>query len=495
MSLLSQDFRPENMNAGRTKLRERPSDTLEADMRDLDLAEQEASQGLAFGWAAFFIAICAMVAAAGAIGFAVTRSGSSSSRTGGSSGPAYTVEVTLADLSMTPKHVTVPAGRPLAFKINNKGALEHDFWVESGEHTDMIGPGKSATLTVDTVSDGLMAYCNVPGHRAAGMQMTIHVDGAAASKSTASSAETSAGSASALDFNAKAPDGFVARDPNAPVPSNVHEHKITLDAIEKEIAVAPGVTQKLWTFNGTTPGPILRGKLGDVFTVTLRNRGTMGHSIDFHASKVARSDEMRTIMPGEQLVYRFEATHSGIFMYHCGTAPALHHIGNGMFGALIIDPPNLPHVDKEYVLVQSELYLGPNGKEGDLTKMLANKWDAVVFNGYVNQYRDQPIQVQANPTLRVWELDAGPSENTTVHIVGTIFDSMYKEGAYTLQPGPMAGGAQALDLQPAQGGFVEFSLDEVGYYPIVTHKFSNASQGAMGLLRAGDAKMPAGASH
>ena len=71
----------------------------------------------------------------------------------------------------------------------------------------------------------------------------------------------------------------------------------------------------------------------------------MGHSIDFHASKVAWNDEMRTIQPGESLVYQFEADYAGAFMYHCGTAPALHHIGNGMYGAIIIDPPNLAPVD------------------------------------------------------------------------------------------------------------------------------------------------------
>jgi len=43
-------------------------------------------------------------------------------------------------------------------------------------------------------------------------------------------------------------------------------------------------------------------------------------------------------------------------MYHCGSAPVLHHIAMGMYGAVIIDPPNLPPVDHEYLFVQSELY-------------------------------------------------------------------------------------------------------------------------------------------
>ena len=272
------------------------------------------------------------------------------------------------------------------------------------------------------------------------------------------------------------------------------EHAITMTATEVEREVAPGVKQLLWTFNGQVPGPVLRGKVGDVFTVTLRNDGTIGHSIDFHASQVAWNDEMRTIQPGESLVYQFKAEYAGIFMYHCGTAPTLHHIGNGMYGALIVDPPNLAPVDHEYLIVQSELYLGPQGQVGDLTKMQHNAWDAVVFNGYYSQYKFAPIRVEPGQQIRVWVLDAGPSENSSFHVVGTIFHTVFKEGHYLLQPDDSHGGSQALDLQPAQGGFVEFSPAEKGFYPMVTHKFSNVGLGAIGLFQAGDVQLAAGSS-
>jgi nitrite reductase (NO-forming) len=457
-------------------------------------ADNETREGvLGFAWAAFFIALCALVIAGGAIGVAVVNSDSSDSA-GASSGSAQTIDVVLADVTMTPKEVTVDSSRPIEFNIVNEGEADHDFWLETGEHTDMLKSGESATLSVDALTEATVAYCTVAGHRAAGMEMKVNVEGAPAGEQTASGGNGSA-SATEIDFAATAPDGFEARDPAAPLAPGQTEHKITLDVIEKEMEVAPGLTQKMWTFGGTVPGPVFRGKVGDVFTFTLRNRGEVDHSIDFHASKVSWTDEMRSIKSGEQLVYQYTAKHSGIFMYHCGTAPALHHIGNGMYGAIIIDPPGLAPVNKEYVLVQSELYAGPQGKEGDLTKMLNDEWDAVMFNGYVNQYRDHPIQVEPNERIRVWVLDVGPSENSSFHIVGTIFDTVFKEGAFTLQPGPANGGAQALDLQPAQGGFVEFTFDEAGFYPIVTHKFSNASQGGLGLFRAGDATMPGAAGH
>ena len=166
----------------------------------------------------------------------------------------------------------------------------------------------------------------------------------------------------------------------------------------------------------------------------------MTHSIDFHASKVAPNVTMRMIAPGSTFVYKFTATHSGIFMYHCGTPPVLQHIAMGMYGAVIIDPPNLAPVDHEYVFVQSELYRESDPSQPvDYNKLLAEQWDGVVFNGYVSQYTDRPIRVQPNQKIRVWVMDDGPSDISSFHVIGTIFDSVYKEGAYLLQPDAEAG--------------------------------------------------------
>jgi nitrite reductase (NO-forming) len=244
----------------------------------------------------------------------------------------------------------------------------------------------------------------------------------------------------------------------------------------------------MWTFGGTVPGPTLRGKLGDTFEITLVNKGTIPHSIDFHASKVAPDKTMRQIGPGESLVYKFTADHAGIFMYHCGTAPVLLHIGMGMYGAIIIDPPNLPPVDHEYVMVQSELYRESDPTQPvDTQKLKAEQWDGVVFNGYPGQYAARPLLVGTNQKIRVWVMNDGPSDISSFHVIGTIFDTVYKEGAYLLRPDANQGGGQALDLAPAQGGFVEFTLSVPGKYPFVSHKFADAAKGAVGAILAGNA--------
>ena len=326
---------------------------------------------------------------------------------------------------------------------------------------------------------GVAAAAAWPDSGSSSASSTSH-DGSATA--TGSSGSTSSGAE--IDFAAKPADDFVARDPILPPASSETVHNITIRATEVEGDIAPGVSQTLWTFDDMVPGPVYRGKIGDQFNFTLVNEGSIAHSIDFHASKVAWNVEMRSIQPGESLEYNFEAKHAGIYMYHCGTPPVLHHIGAGMYGAIIIDPPDLAPVDHEFCFVQSEFYTGAQGAVGDLSKVQRSAWDAVVFNGYVNQYQHRPIRVEPNQRIRAWVMDTGPSENSSFHVIGTIFDTAYKEGAYRLRPG--AGGSQALDLQPAQGGFVEFSFDVAGLYPFVTHKFATASIGALGVFQAGE---------
>lgn len=401
------------------------------------------------------------------------------------------IQVELGDLFVKPAAISIPQGTDLTLEVTNNGAMAHDLKLAGELGTKLLGPGESETVQLGVISETSEAWCTVPGHREAGMTLAIEVtgapgDSAAVAPDAGEGTTGEGGDAAVIDFAAAPSPDWTPFDPKLAPAQGGTTHEITLRATETVLEVAPGVTQQLWTFNDQVPGPVLRGKVGDVFTITLVNEGTLGHSIDFHASKVAWNDEMRTLAPGESLVYQFEAKHAGTFMYHCGTAPALHHIGNGMHGAIIIDPPDLAPVDHEVVLIQHELYLGPEGEPGDLTKMLDDDWDAVVFNGYVNQYSHAPIRVEPGERVRAWVMNNGPSENSSFHIVGTIFDTFFKEGAYQLRPDATRGGAQALDLQPAQGGFVEFTFDEAGLYPIVTHKFSNVGKGALGLFQAGE---------
>ena len=419
--------------------------------------------------------------------------------------PEMTVGITLTEFAIETDVTEIPAWTNVTFEVTNDGAVPHDLDV-NGSRTPMLNPGESATLAVEAPGSGdLKLLCSVPGHEPAGMTLALPI----ATDDTAGAAVGAASvgaEAATVDFanpdNADAYEGLKpgleVRDPTAPEPASGTVHDITFDIEETVMQVAEGVYQEVWTFNGQVPGPVLRVKVGDTVNLTLRNPedAQLGHSIDFHASQVAWNDEMRTINPGEELVYTFEATHAGVFMYHCGTSPTLHHIGNGMYGAIIVEPEEpLADVDHEFVFVQGEYYTGPQGEPGDLGKMSAGAAspDYVVFNGVANQYADHPIEVGVGERIRAWVLNAGPSADSSFHVVGSIFDTVVKEGVQLSRDNDAGWGSQAMDLAPAQGGYVEFSLAEDGLYPLVTNAFNHTGRGALGLFKAGSGgTMPEG---
>jgi nitrite reductase (NO-forming) len=415
------------------------------------------------------------------------------------------IEIEAFDIGFDPSVVSVPAAGTYEVTLNNTGQAEHDLTFADG--TKIVAPaGTSATTTVSIPADGLTFICSVPGHEAAGMTGEVTVEAAAPDASgvpavEAATPEPSAPAGSSDDHGGPEPTGTVEADPNAPpyvpydptapAPLPGTTHDIDLVITERLMTVAPGFSQKVWTFGGTVPGPVIRVKVGDTIRVHLKNPETnqLSHSIDFHSSQVAWNDEMRSIAPGEELVYEWTADYAGVWMYHCGTAPVLHHIANGMYGMVIVEPAEgLPPVDKEFALVQSEWYLGPQGTGSDLEKAMAAAPapDLVLFNGVADQYKDHPLGVETGERVRVFILNAGPSVDSSFHIVGTIFDTVRKEGV-SLSPGDEGGwGSQAMDLAPAQGGYVEFTTAEDGLYPIVTHAFNLVGRGALGLVQAGD---------
>lgn len=393
------------------------------------------------------------------------------------------------DLGYTPTAIEVPAPGAITLDLHNAGAIQHDLTFPDGTSTGLVEAGADGTVTFDVPAGGIDFWCSLPGHKEAGMKGRINVAGAPAT--TPNPGGDHGGPGAVLpDPDPNAP-AYTLFDPIAPkaLPGEVHDYALVIQ--EKPMTVAPGYVVQAWTFNGTVPGPVIRVKVGDTIRVHLVNPASnlMPHSVDFHASQVAWNDEMTSIDPGQEKIYEWTADYAGVWMYHCGTAPALHHIANGMFGMVIVEPKEgLPPVDTEIALVQSEWYFDGQGLPASLTKAAeaAPAPDWVVFNGVANQYKDNPIKVATGGRVRVFVLDAGPSVDSSFHIVGTIFDTVIKEGVQLVRGNEGTYGSQAVDLSPAQGAIVEFTTAEDGLYPIVTHAFNFVGRGALGLVQAGD---------
>ena len=374
-------------------------------------------------------------------------------------------------------------------KLDNTGTVIHDVTFPDGATTGAVAGGASGTVEVDVPEAGLAFICSIPGHAAAGMKGTISVKGGAAAGGDDHGGPMPSERRRGRSERPGARSSTTRRPRNAC--PRARSTTSTSSSPRATMTVAPGFVQAVWTFGGTVPGPVIRVTVGDTIRVHLKNpaENKLPHSIDFHASQVAWNDEMTSIDPGEEKVYEWTADYAGVWMYHCGTSPALHHIANGMYGMVIVEPKGgLPKVDKEFALVQSEWYLGPQGDITSLEKAAvgAPAPDFVVFNGVANQYKDAPLKVGTGERVRIFVLDAGPNIDSSFHIVGTIFDTVTKEGIHLVKGNEGSWGSQAMDLSPAQGGIVEFTTAEDGLYPIVTHAFNFVGRGALGLVQAGD---------
>lgn len=431
-------------------------------------------------------------------------------------GQTTTVQVSARNMRFVPDTVTVPAGDRLVVElVNDDPSTTHDLLL-NGKQTPRLMPGERATLDVGVMGADTDGWCAVIGHKQRGMTFAVLVEGATVAADDASAGAGSSSAAAAIPpagAVVSAVDGAEVSapvDPVLPPLTDERVHRQTLRAQEVELEVAPGVTQRRWTFNGRVPGPTLHGRVGDVFEITLVNEGTMGHSIDFHAGALAPDEPMRTIPPGQSLVYRFTAERAGVWMYHCGTDPVSAHIGAGMTGAVVIEPDGLPEVDRSYLLVQSDSYVTPPVADSEqpdaegsgaaaaevaADKVAAEQPDFVSFNGIANQYDQQPLTARVGERVRIWVLDSGPNRPTSFHVIGGLFDTVYAEGAYLLRDGrgPLddlaatgQGGSQVLALSPGQGGFVELTMPEAGHYPIVSHLMVDAERGAHGILEVTD---------
>lgn len=271
-----------------------------------------------------------------------------------------------------------------------------------------------------------------------------------------------------------------AIDPRLPALPPGRHVSLRMVAMDREVTVAPGVRMRAWTFNGTVPAPTWHVRVGDTVHVTFTNRGSMPHSIDFHAARTDWKTSFRTIPPGKSLSFTFRPQYAGAFLYHCGTPPVLLHIGSGMYGALIVDPIKPLPKARELVLVYSEFYLrkSPGVAQPDYAKMLAAQPDYAAFNGRAFQYQSAPIHVKRGERVRIYLVNAGPRRECAFHIIGQQFDTVYPAAP----PEGALHGLQTYAVPPGGGAIFDLQADQAGTFPFVNHDVGHGDSGAIGLL-------------
>jgi nitrite reductase (NO-forming) len=283
----------------------------------------------------------------------------------------------------------------------------------------------------------------------------------------------------------------VARDP-ADVPAAISRTspttvrvRLTVEEVVSELA--DGTSYSFWTFDGTVPGPMIRVMEGDTVELTLVNpeASAVGHNIDLHAvNGPGGGAGVTNVLPGESRTFTFKALNPGLYIYHCAFSPPWHHIAQGMYGGILVEPAGgLPKVDHEFYVIQGEWYTSaPFGTPGhmsfDNAKAMAELPEYYTFNGHVAALTEMmPLEAEVGDTVRVFFGVGGPNVGSNFHIIGEIFDRVY-----TGAPETYIANEETWYVPPGSFAAFEFTLNVPGTYLLVDHALFRVARGAAGQL-------------
>lgn len=268
--------------------------------------------------------------------------------------------------------------------------------------------------------------------------------------------------------------------------------KVDMTVIEKELVIDNnGTKQRMWTYGGTIPGPLVRVTEGDTVEFTMLNHEDNGesHSMDFHAAVVDVLDEFASVKPGETKKFSFKANHPGVFIYHCGSDSMAEHISRGMYGLIIVDPKGgyskeFPKPDREYVLVQGDLFEEGTSAED---RAVNKRWTNVLVNGKVFHYDpvhdpNASITLEAEPgeRVRVYFVNAMINEAAAFHPIAGIWDRVWDNG----NAKNVRYGLQTVEVPPAHAMIFDIvpPADRPTNNALVDHRMKHALNGAISVL-------------
>lgn len=264
---------------------------------------------------------------------------------------------------------------------------------------------------------------------------------------------------------------------------------VHLEVKELTRSISEGVDYTFWTFGGDVPGKFMRVRAGDTVEFHLQNHpdNKMPHNIDLHAVTGPGGGAASSFTaPGHESQFTFRALNPGLYVYHCATAPVGMHVANGMYGLILVEPPEgLPPVDHEFYVMQGDFYtVGKYREKGlqpfDMQKAIEENATYVVFNGAEGSLTgDNALKAKVGETVRIYIGNGGPNLVSSFHVIGEIFDRVYQEGGLRYQEQVQT------TLVPAGGSaIVEFKLEVPGTYIMVDHSIFRAfNKGAIGMIK------------
>ena len=246
------------------------------------------------------------------------------------------------DLEIEPGNVT--------FDITNQGSIVHNLEIEGGAVSANLNGGETAQLAAGDLATGeYTIFCNIVGHREAGMEATLVVQEGAAPQAHDDLTPEELNQMmidSMLAFPAETEGkGNQPLEPVRVEPDGTKVFELTAEIITWE--VEPGRFVDAWAYNGQVPGPWIRLDLGDLVEFHVTNLTPLGTDVHWHGISTPNNMDgvspytQDPILDGETFVYAFEAERPAIGMYHAHLHSQIS-VPNGMFGPIMIGDTPIP---------------------------------------------------------------------------------------------------------------------------------------------------------
>jgi len=300
-----------------------------------------------------------------------------------------------------------------------------------------------------------------------------------------------------------APTLFSAQSPNQLVASYTPVTRHYSLVIEgANIPEGPNATWHAWTFNGTVPGPTLYATAGDTLIVSVHNELNLTHSFHTHlfnydfkydgsqANVITGIGAGSMIPPGGSYTYVLNTSIPGIYFYHCHSSDhhmITYHMHQGLYGAIIVDSVNKPHIDKDFVVFMGEM--GPEVTGAGAPPYIMNGMGIPGGEGTLEKIAEAGgvpgVLKEANLTYPAFSAKVGQTARFNVINIGDQVHTFHMHDQSLISewvtPGQEVPG-NTIPLDPGTADSVLVNFTQPGVFLFHCHVVFHADAGMIGLM-------------
>jgi FtsP/CotA-like multicopper oxidase with cupredoxin domain len=206
---------------------------------------------------------------------------------------------------------------------------------------------------------------------------------------------------------------------------------LVAEPVEREFA--PGMTARLWGYNGQSPGPTIECVEGDKVRIFVTNKLPEHTTVHWHGMLLPNGMDgvggltQPHIEPDKTFVYEFVIRESGTFMYH-PHSDEMVQMAMGMMGMFIVHPrdPKFRRVDRDFAFMMSSYAIDPGTslpRVSEMTDFNMWTWNSRVFPGIDSL----PVRLGDRVRVRMANLTM---TNHPIHLHGHHFAMTCTDGGW-----------------------------------------------------------------